>query len=35
MTFSFIDTNQHAVSLIGALSTALLFISAAASLPIA
>lgn len=35
MTFSFVEEGQHAFSLIGALCTALLFVSAATSLPIA
>ena len=35
MTFSFVDSRQLAVSLAGAFITSLLFISAAASLPIA
>jgi hypothetical protein len=35
MTFSFVDSRQLAVSLAGAFVTSMLFISAAASLPIA
>ena len=35
MTFSFLDTRQLAVSLAGAFVTAMLFVSAATSLPIA
>ena len=35
MTFSFVDSRQLAVSLAGAFITSLLFVSAAASLPIA
>jgi len=35
MTFSFVDSRQLAVSIAGAIVTSLLFISAAASLPIA
>jgi hypothetical protein len=35
MTISFLDTRQLAVSLAGAFVTSMLFISAAASLPIA
>jgi hypothetical protein len=35
MTYSFLDTRQLAVSLAGAFVTAMLFVSAATSLPIA
>jgi hypothetical protein len=35
MTYSFLDTRQLAVSLAGAFITAMLFVSAATSLPIA
>ena len=35
MTYSFLDTRQLAVSLAGAFITAMLFVSAATSVPIA